>query len=365
MTQPLRIESPDEVNLVTSRTENSLLWFINNEPLTEDILGALAKYQSDRNVKLFAFNLQGNHPHILAQYPDCNRAAFMRDFNARIAWLSKFRIKELGRGKFWERRYSNQILPRNQDIEEYFFYCALQPVQSGLVEKIEDYPGYNSFDDAVSGIDRTFKVVNWTAYNNAKRFNPEVEIEEYTSEYTLRYERLPGYEHLTQSEYKKLMYRKLEGRRKAIVKRRLEGCKAFLGRQALLRTKRGSAPKTSKCSTRYSHRPLVLTACIKTKHAFLNQYFTTLALYKRASRRFLRGMLEVIFPYGTYAPPRLCLWLVEGRVNEINFGLVYKSIVALRGRVSGNWKNSIDLMLDAQTTWFSNSDYRLLITICD
>ena len=305
MTQPLRIESPDEVNLVTSRTENSLLWFINNKPLTEDILGALAKYQSKRNVKLFAFNLQGNHPHIMAQYPDCNRAAFMRDFNARIAWLSKFHIKELGRGKFWERRYSSQVLPRNQDIEEYFFYCALQPVLSGLVEKIEDYSGYNSFHDAVSGIDRTFQVVNWAAYNNAKRFNPEVEIQQYTKEYTLHYERLPGYEHLSQSEYKKLMYRKLEGRRKAIVKKRLKGGKAFLGKQALLRTRRGSAPKETKRSTRYSHRPLVLTSCKKTRHFFLNQYFSILALYKRASKRFLKGILKVVFPYGTYAPPQI------------------------------------------------------------
>jgi len=303
MSQPLRIENPKEVNLITSRTENSRLWFVNNAELEHDILGGLAKYQATRNAILYAFVIQGNHPHIVSNHPGSNRADFMRDFNSRVAWLAKHHIPELERGKFWERRYASQAVPTNDDIEEYFFYCALQPVLSGLVEKISDYPGYNSFHDAVTGITRTYTVVNWSAYNNAKRFNPQISIADYTETYELRYARLPGYEHLSQHEYKVLMYKKLEERRQEIVrKRRAEG-KGFLGREALLRTKRGSKPFQTKRSTRNSKRPLVLTRCGESKKKYLEIYFDTFSRYKIASEKFLKGRLSTVFPTGTYPPP--------------------------------------------------------------
>ena len=47
------------------------------------------------------------------------------------------------------------------DIEEQFFYTVLQPVQDGLVPNINEYPGYNCFEDAIQGKERVFKVINW------------------------------------------------------------------------------------------------------------------------------------------------------------------------------------------------------------
>ena len=73
--------------------------------------------------------------------------------------------------RFWERRYSAEFLPGAADIEEYFFYTVLQPVQDGLVEHLHEYPGYNCFRDAIWGIERTMTVVNWAGYNSAKRYN--------------------------------------------------------------------------------------------------------------------------------------------------------------------------------------------------
>ncbi len=69
-------------------------------------------------------------------------------------------LLELGNFKsLWHRRYSSEFLPDAESIEEYFFYTALQLVSDGLVDRISDYPGYNFFHDAISGIKRTFKIL--------------------------------------------------------------------------------------------------------------------------------------------------------------------------------------------------------------
>ena len=303
MTQPLRFESPERTDLITIRTRASRLWFVNNKPLEDKILAYLARYRELRSVKLYAFALQGNHHHHVANFPLANRAHFMRDFNSITARLVQWNVPGIEPGKFWERRYANQLLPRDGDIEKWFFYCALQCVSSGLAEKISDYPGYNSFNDAISGIERKFKVVNWTGYNNAKRFNPLVNIKDYITVHVLKYERLPGYEHLSQHEYKKLMLQKLEEKRVEIVKERYKKGLGFFGRQGLLATKPGTMPKSTKKSTRHSKRPLVLSSCFETWKKCMRDLLNRQRDYHDKSADYLSGKQFVRFPSGTYKPP--------------------------------------------------------------
>ena len=146
-----RIETDEYSNFLTSRTINSQLWFVNNEPLENAILGYLAKYSEWRNVSLYAFAIEGNHTHTVADFPDNNRADFMRDLNAQIAKAVPRFVASHPGGPLWARRYSNEFLPSDEDLENWFFYTVLQPVQDGLVERISDYPGYNCFHDAVWG----------------------------------------------------------------------------------------------------------------------------------------------------------------------------------------------------------------------
>ena len=301
--QPLRIENPRVGSFGTARTINSVLWFVNNRPLEERILGYLARYQEKHQVPLYAFVFQGNHYHVNALFPNSNRAAFYRDFNARSAEAVRALVPEFPGGPLFERRYSEQALPRQEDIEESFFYCALQPVHAGLVKDSLEYPGYNSFFDAISGIERTYKIIDWARYNDKKRFNKKLSIKDFTHEYRFKYQRLPGYEHLSQREYKKLMLGKYEERRKKIVAEYLARGHRFLNSAELKKVRPGSLPKNTKKSTRYDRRPLVLTSCLETKKHYLSWYFSIYAWYKKASRRYLRGAAKVEFPNGTYKPP--------------------------------------------------------------
>ncbi len=299
-----RIETSKYGSFLTSRSRNSELWFVNNKPLEDAILGYTAKYTKRYDVKLYALAIEGNHTQAPAHFPKCNRAKFMRDLNSSIARAVPRHTTEYPGGKFWGRRYSSEVLPGDTDVEDRFFYTVLQPVNDGLVERISDYPGYNCFHDAVYGIKRKFKVVRWGEYNAAKRYNPKLSIKDYTETVHLEYSRLPGYEDMSQKEYATLMHKKLEERRSKIVAERLKEGKGFLGRERLLNTPRGSLPKSTKTSTYKSHRPRVLSEDPQRRQIAKQWYFDTYFQYKDASARYRAGEEGVVFPEGTYKPYR-------------------------------------------------------------
>lgn len=304
--QPLRVENPKVGWLGTTKTLHARLWFINNAKLEERVLGYLAKYQEKYEVELFGFALQGNHYHLVAKFSKLNQSAFYRDFNARIAEALRYVVKDFPGGPFVQRRYSAQALPSELDIENKVYYCALQAVNSGLTEKISEYPGYNSFKDAVHGINRKYKVVDWARYNAAKRDNSKAKISDYTKEYTLKYSRIPGTEGLSPKEYIKKMYAEVEKLRlEKVAELKKEG-HTFLTRKELLAQKPGSAPKTTKKSSRNSYRPLVICCDPVAMNNYLEEYFSIYHEYKVACRRYLNGEHGVIFPPGTYRPPSLC-----------------------------------------------------------
>lgn len=298
-----RIESTELTSFLTTRSRNSELWFVNNAELEQAILGYAAKFAKRYEVQLYALAIEGNHNQGPALFPKGNRADFMRDWNSSIARAVTRYTPEYKGGRFWARRYSSEFLPGAEDVEEYFFYTVLQPVKDGLVEKISDYPGYNCFHDAVWGIERKYKVVRWAEYNSANRFGANVAVKDFTDIVSLRYERLPGYAHLSQKDYAKLMERKLEERRTKIVSDRLKKGLGFAGRTALVKVRRGADPKTTKTSDSSSHRPRVLSICPKRRAQCKAWYFRVQFAYKDASERYRAGELDVAFPAGTYRPP--------------------------------------------------------------
>lgn len=235
-----------------------------------------------------------------AEYPGENRADFQRDLNSSVARAVARYVENYPGGGLWAKRFSCEFLPESSDIEEYFFYIVLQPVQDGLVDRISEYPGYNCFHDAVNGVKRRFKVINWAAYNERKRWNKVVNLKDYQQVVELTYKRLPGYESLSQDEYKKLMFKKLEERRLEILQRRSKPC---AGAEALRATRPGARPRNTKTSTRNSHRPRILCTNHERRAHYRAWYFGIYFAFKEASKLFREGNLTTEFPDGTYRPP--------------------------------------------------------------
>ena len=296
-----RIECEKIGTFQTTRSRCSELWFVNNPELESDILGYAAKYSERYAVQLFALSVEGNHIQFPALFPKANRAHFMRDFNSSVARaVPRRQVKHPG-GRFWARRYSAEYLPAPQDIEEQFFYTVLQPVQDGLVDNISEYPGYNCFEDAISDTRRSYKVVRWKEYNDARRWDNNVSIEEFTDLHELRYARLPGYEELSQLEYVQLMRKKLRDRTEEILNAR-KGKKA-LGRKALLKVLPGARPRHTKASSIRDHRPRVLSKDPARRAAGKAWYFDIYFDYCQTSAKYRSGDSSVTFPAGTYKPP--------------------------------------------------------------
>jgi hypothetical protein len=225
----------------------------------------------------------------------------MRDFNSTVARAVTRYQKDYSGGRLWARRYSADFLAGDDSVEDYFFYTVLQPVKDGLVDDIKDYPGYNCFEDAITGQARKYKVVKWKQYNDAKRWNPEVSIEEFTEYCTLRYSRLPGYEHLSKAEYEALMRTKLKERTAAMVAGRTFS--GSVGPQKLRLVKPGSIPKKTKKSGPKDHRPRVLSKDPNRRSEAKAWYFDTVFEHHRCSLLYRAGDLTVQFPEGTYKPP--------------------------------------------------------------
>ncbi len=302
MAQDLSIESPTDTFLITIRTIASRLWFVNNPTLEKYVLSFLAKYQEMYEVKLYAFIIMGNHYHLVANFPKCNKAPFLQSFNSIFAKLVNTHVEEFHGGKLWARRARTQILPRDEDISHWSFYCALNPVSSGSTEKQTDYEGYNSFYDSIYGNERKFKLVNWTDFNNRTRSNKQLTPNDCSNTYTLRFSRLPGYENLSTKQYKNLMLRQAEERRIKIVKERLAEGKGFTNKALLRAVKPGAFPKSTKSSKRNTPRPLVLSLCMKTKKAYVDAIFLITAAFRQASSRYRAGEFDTPFPFGTYRP---------------------------------------------------------------
>jgi hypothetical protein len=234
----------------------------------------------------------------------------MRDFNSIISKLTRFHVRGVPAGSLWQTRYRCQAIVRDEDRENYFFYAALNPVSSGLVERISDYKnfGYNFFFDAMSAFARKYKLIDWRSYRDKKRFNKHLRPKDFEKTYTLEYTRLPGYESLSQAEYVNILIKKLEERRQQIIKTRyLEG-KGFAGIKALLSIKSGDKPKSTKTNKKYERQPLILTSCAKTKKEFKWQYRTIREQFTFAYLSIKDGKENVFFPTGTYRPP--LIWCV-------------------------------------------------------
>lgn len=315
-----RFESPTRASFVTSRTRRQRLWFANNAPVEEHTLATLAKLSERYRATLYAFALEGTHHHMAGRFPLLNRADFMRDLNSSIARAVARLTPNYPGGPLWHRRYSVEYLWDDSDIEAQFFYTVLQPVKDGLVPKLSEYPFYNCFYDAVRGIKRKFKLVNWARYNEARRYKNDVCIRDYEEVYTLAYDRLPGYDHLTQREYRLLMEEKLEKYRVEIIKKRVAAGKLhFIGRERLLTMRPGEELDVEDVEevTRKTFRPRMIARGEGQFAPAIEWYFELYLSYKHASRRYRAGDLLVEFPFGTYRPTAPPIHIPQGPYSVI------------------------------------------------
>ena len=278
--RPIRNRDPEIFRLITIRTCEARLWISPTANVRKLIGAIIARYQEIFGIELFAYNVLGNHMHLLVRAPRSNIDEFCENVNREIAKRINWRNKR--EGKFWGRRYDDQQVLSEEDLLEAFLYVTTNPTKHGLVSNSQDWPGLNSYEHCLTEKDRNF---SFNHYSEEPR----------VTKHRLKLSVLPAFKGLSKSKRTALIKRLLVKRTNEIAKERGKG---FLGLQALLDQAPGERPgKVSK-----SPRPRCYTKCPELRRNFRKLDRARRDEYSYASMRYRVG-IDVTFPEFSFKPP--------------------------------------------------------------
>lgn len=167
-------------------------------------------------------------------------------------------------------------------------YNLTDPVRQHLVDKVDNWPGVSSLRHQLSGKPIRVKRPKKFFRKNGKM----------AAEVELRFVPPPGWAHLEQDQWAKL----LRGRVQAVesemaAKRRRDGSR-IAGRKAVLRRSPFSCPKTT--PPRRNLNPRIACRDKRKRLAAIDRLKRFLQRYEQALAQCVAGVRDVVFPAGTW-----------------------------------------------------------------
>ena len=136
MTRPLRIQYPDAWYHVMNRGRSRIQIYKTPEDyftFVELLRGASAMWK----VRIAAYCLMTNHYHLLIQTPGANLSRFMRHLNG--VYTQYFNRTYKSDGPLFRGRYKSIVVEKDSYLLELVRYIHRNPLQAGLVKRLEDY----------------------------------------------------------------------------------------------------------------------------------------------------------------------------------------------------------------------------------
>ncbi|MBS2012455.1 MAG: hypothetical protein JST00_06195 [Deltaproteobacteria bacterium] len=244
---------------------------------------AAARFQ----ITLFGWVAMDNHQHLLLRDNLGNFPAFLAHYNKMIAKVLNTHWDRWE--NFWATEQPSVVyVVEAQDRLDKLIYLLANPVAAQLVERVTDWPGALSLRETLTGEPITVQ-------------RPKVFFGEDSSmpaTVTLRCEHLPGFEHLTPEEWRKLVGEALAAsERRAAEERRKTGTRVR-GRKAILAAKHTDTPST--VAPRRELRPHVACKSKERRALELAALSAFRAAYRSAFKHWISKVEGVIFPAGTY-----------------------------------------------------------------
>ena len=265
--------------------------------VNERILGVLGRAQAKYKVDIYLFVFLSNHFHLLIRVDSVyQQAAFMGFLKANLA-------KELGalhdwREKFWGRRYHSACLADSEATQlARLHYILSNSCKEGLVASPIDWPGVNAVAALYHGkwtmrgiwYDRTAEHAD--RLRGIKRRHPSIE--------TVRLTPLPFLEGRSKAEQRRFIVDAVRLVEEQTRERHKKNGTRPLGARVVQRQHPHARPKRFVPSP----APLFHTS---TRHEFLQlrqARAATVAAYRLATQRWMRGERNVQFPLGCFPPP--------------------------------------------------------------
>ncbi len=141
MTPPRR-HLPGEVVMMTRRCTDGH-FFLRPDPFINDVLAyEFARASQRSGLHVHAAMALSNHTHTVATDPKAQRSLFMQSLMKEVASRRNRDLQR--RGPLWQpnHKYNDTVLLDPQAIEDRLLYVWLNPVKDGLVDKVEDWPGF-------------------------------------------------------------------------------------------------------------------------------------------------------------------------------------------------------------------------------
>lgn len=183
-----RMHLPGTVHLVTNRCFQQRLLLLPSDKVNF-IIGywlarALARF--GKGIRIYAFIFLSNHFHLLLLDTDGSLARFMGYFLSNVA---KAVNRELGRsGAFWQGHYDDQIVTSDELFMSKYTYVTCNAVKAGLVDTAEEWIGFGSLRNALSGAAFRFTALNQDRFHKAcrnRKKKPDPKEFEETYEFSL------------------------------------------------------------------------------------------------------------------------------------------------------------------------------------
>ena len=311
MAKALRHTEPNIVHLITTRTRKARIWMVPSPEMNSLLGGVVAKYKNKYDIPIYSYGFLGNHYHILCE---CLKEGLLSKFAENINREIAKRVNHFhgldreegyywGEGKFWGRRYDDQVVIKEVDELEGFLYVNTNPTKHGLVSHPNDWPGLISYKQALSEKEHTHYFMNWTEYSEArKRSNKSGETirkADYEEPYPLSLTPLKMFSELSKKERTEKLHTLLEERTKQLQDERKREGKWFLGRKKVLQQIPGTIPR----EVSRSPRPKCYSKDLEAKREYAEQEKERRNLYTQASIRFRSGDYNVEFPPFCFKPP--------------------------------------------------------------
>ena len=239
------------------------------------------------NVQVTFTCAMSNHHHTGIHDPEGNFPVFTEHFHGLLA---RCQNAHLGRFEnFWSSEPTSVVrLVEPNDVLDKMVYAFSNPAAADLVDAIEDWPGVSSFRATTSA-------TSLTAARPRHFFRNDGSMPEAV---TLPIVRPHGFEQLTVAEWIELVTQRVRSQEADHRRRRAAAGISVMGRAAILAQDPFACPHSP--APHFGISPRVAA---KSKWARIEALLRSRAFvdrYRAAFLAYVRGMVDVLFPFGTY-----------------------------------------------------------------
>jgi REP element-mobilizing transposase RayT len=286
MTLPRQVV-PGRNYMITRRCSERRFFLRPDDETNNAFIYCLALAAKRANVQVTFSSAMSNHHHTGIHDTDGNFPVFTEHFHGLLARCLN---AHLGRFEnFWSSETTSVVqLVEPSDILDKMTYAFTNPTAADLVDTVEEWPGVTTFQATLSG-------GQLTATRPKHFFRDDSGMPD---EVALAIDRPSGFEHLSADEWAKLVEGCVRTKEDAERDRRRAKGIAILGRQRIQQQNPFESPDSH--APRFQMSPRVAAKGKWTRIEALLRNRGFIERYRAALAQHMAGIVEVLFPFGTF-----------------------------------------------------------------